>query len=141
MTFAVWCPKPLTMSEALLDTSILIGLEAGRVDPTDVPDGAAISVVTLSELHLGVLAADDPDERSHRLNTLLGAERLFEPIPIDDAVARRFAQVVDALRRKNRRAPVLDALIAATAIEHGLVLYSHDADFEPVDTLHLRIIA
>ncbi len=141
MTFAVWCPTPLTMSEALLDTSILIGLEAGRVDPTDVPDGAAISVVTLSELHLGVLAADDPDERSHRLNTLLGAERLFEPIPIDDAVARRFAQVVDALRRKNRRAPVLDALIAATAIEHGLVLYSHDSDFEPVDTLHLRIIA
>ena len=128
------------MSEALLDTSVLIGLEAGRVDSAEIPDGAAISVVTLSELHLGVLAADDPNERGHRLNTLLGAERLFEAIPIDDAVARRFAQVVVALRRKNRRAPVLDSLIAATALEHHLTLYTQDADFEPVEDLDLHII-
>jgi toxin FitB len=129
------------MSEALLDTSILIGLEAGRFDPSEVPDGAAISVVTLAELHLGVLAADEPDDRSDRLNTLLGAERLFEPIPVDDAVARRFAQVVDALRRKNRRAPVLDALIAATALEHQLTLYTQDSDFKAVDALSLHIVS
>mgnify|MGYP003460939526 CR=1 FL=1 len=129
------------MSEALLDTSILIGLEAGRVDPISIPDGAAISVVTLAELHLGVLATEDPDERSHRLTTLLAAERLFDPIPIDDSVARRFAQVVDTLRRKKRRAPVLDALIAATALEHNLTLYTQDTHFEPVDGLSLDIIA
>jgi predicted nucleic acid-binding protein len=128
------------MSEALLDTSILIGLEAGRLDPSDVPDGAAISVITLSELHLGVLAADDPDERAHRLNTLLAAERLFEPIPIDDGVARRFAQVVDSQRRKKRHSPVLDTLIAATALEHGLTLYTQDMDFDPVEDLAVRIL-
>lgn len=128
------------MSEALLDTSVLIGLEAGRVDDAEVPDGAAISVITLSELHLGVLAADDPDERRHRLTTLLAAERLFEPIPIDDAVARRFAQVVDSLRRRHRRAPVLDALIAATALEHGLTLYTQDSDFVPIEGLPVRVL-
>jgi predicted nucleic acid-binding protein len=129
------------MSEALLDTSVLIGLEAGRIDPKDVPDGAAISVITLSELHLGVLATDDPSERSHRLNTLLAAERLFEPIAVDDGVARRFAQVVDSLRRKKRRAPVLDALIAATALEHGLTLYTQDTDFEPIEGLPVHVLA
>ncbi len=125
---------------ALLDTSVLIGLESGRVEAREIPDGAAISVITLSELHLGVLAADDPDERVARLNTLLGAERLFDPIPVDDGVARRFAQIVDVLRRKQRRAPVLDALIAATALEHALILYTQDRDFEPIDALQLQII-
>ena len=41
-------------ANALLDTSVLIGLEAGRIDARQIPDGAAISVITLSELHLGV---------------------------------------------------------------------------------------
>ena len=128
------------MSEALLDTSVLVGLEAGRIEPGEVPDGAAISVITLSELHLGVLAADDPDERGARLNALLAAERPFDPIPVDDGVARRFAQIVDTLRRKRRRAPVLDTLIAATALEHALVLYTQDRDFEPIDSLQLQIM-
>ncbi len=128
------------MSDALLDTSVLIGLEAGRIEPLQIPDGAAISVITLSELHLGVLAADDPDERGARLTTLLGAERLFDPIPVDDGVARRFAQIVATLRRKKRRAPVLDTLIAATALEHALVLYTQDRDFEPIDVLQLQLI-
>ena len=134
------CQTQLTMSEALLDTSILIGMEAGRVAADSVPDNAAISVVTISELHLGVLATDDPNERAARLNTLLGAERLFEPIPIDDAVARRFAQVVDALRRSGRRAQVLDALIAATALEHDLTLYTQDRDFVAIDGLRFELI-
>ena len=127
-------------ANALLDTSVLIGIEAGRIDARQIPDGAAISVITLSELHLGVLAADDPDERGARLNTLLGAERLFDPIPVDDGVARRFAQIVHGLRRTKRRAPVLDALIAATALEHSLVLYTQDRDFEPIEALQLQFI-
>ena len=66
-----WCPTRLTMSEegaanALLDTSVLIGIEAGRIDARQIPDGAAISVITLSELHLGVLAADDPEPATQR---------------------------------------------------------------------------
>jgi predicted nucleic acid-binding protein len=56
------------------------------------------------------------------------------------SLARRFAQVVDALRRKKRRAAVLDTLIAATALEHGLTLYTQDVDFKPIEDLSLRII-
>ena len=56
-------PTRRTMPDVLLDPTVLVGLEVGRVDADAIPDGAAISVITLSELHLGVLAADDPDER------------------------------------------------------------------------------
>lgn len=74
------------------------------------------------------------------MNTPLAAECLFDPIPVDDAVTRRFAQIVDALRRRKRRAPVLDALIAATVLQHGLVLYTQDRDFEPVEALRLQLV-
>ena len=128
------------MPDALLDTTVLIGLENGRVEADQIPDHAAISVITLSELHLGVLAATDAHERAARLNTLVHAERLFDPVPVDDGVARRFAEIVDALRRGGRRAPILDVLIAATAVEHHLVLYTQDRDFTPIDALAVRLI-
>lgn len=85
--------------------------------------------MTIAELHLGVLSASEPDVRARRLQTLVFAERTFEPIPVSVTVARRFAELVAALRAEGRRAPIIDALIAATALTHGLVLYTRDAEF------------
>lgn len=56
---------------ALLDTSVLIARESGRpLDTTLIPGETAISVVTLAELHAGVLAAADTVTRAIRLATL-----------------------------------------------------------------------
>jgi len=129
------------MSDGLLDTSVLIGWEAGRIDSGRLPERAAISALTIAELHLGVLVAADSEERARRLETLVLAERAYEPIPVDAAVGRRFAEFVAALRGEGRRAPVLDALIAATAIAHGLVLYTQDADFAPFPGLESVLLA
>jgi predicted nucleic acid-binding protein len=57
----------------VLDTSVLVAREQGR-PPGDLPDQAAISVVTVAELHLGVLLADDPRVRAQRLRTLSEVE-------------------------------------------------------------------
>jgi predicted nucleic acid-binding protein len=46
---------------ALLDASVLIGAEEGPEEYT------AISVVSLTELHLGVLVAPDDDTRARRM--------------------------------------------------------------------------
>lgn len=44
-------------------------------------------------------------------------------------MAQRYAELVAALRAEGRRAPVVDALIAATAIARGLTLYALDEGF------------
>lgn len=113
----------------LLDTSVFIAREAGR-PLGGLPDGAAISVLTLAELHLGVLLADEPGVRAARVRTLGSVEALFEPLPIDAAVARTFAALVAEARRAGRRPKVMDALIAATAVAHGLPVYTQDEDFQ-----------
>ena len=113
------------MSRGVLDTSVLI---ADDVSP--LPGELAISVVSLAELHFGVLLAADDDERARRLSRLSALQRKFDPLPVDEAVAESYgllaARVVKAGRQP--RARVMDLLIAATAYAHGATLYTRNAD-------------
>jgi predicted nucleic acid-binding protein len=123
--------------KGLLDTSVFIAREAGR--PLDnLPDEPAISVITLGELHLGVLRAKDGDTRARRLRTLSRVEREFEAIPIDAEVARTFASILADARAAGRRPRAMDAWIAATAVRHGLVVFTQDADFADLPQVQVQ---
>ena len=63
-----------------------------------------ISVVTLAELTVGVLMADD-SVRPDRLATLSAVESTWDPLPVDAEVARAFARIVADLRIRRRRIP------------------------------------
>ena len=68
------------------DTSVVI---ASDVPPLEVE--LAVSSVRLAELHFGVLVASDAGARAERLRRLERVERLFDPLPVDEAVAREYA--------------------------------------------------
>lgn len=112
----------------LLDTSVFIALEGGR-PLADLPDEGRVSVITVAELRIGVLVADDPAIRARRMRTLSAVEAL-EPVPVDDATARAFAEIVADSRGRGRRPRILDALIAATALSRSMPVYTRDAGFE-----------
>lgn len=117
----------------LLDTSILIAVEAGRpIDKVRAPADAAVSVVTIAELHAGVLAARDDRTRRRRQATLDSAHG-GRVIDIDSDVAEVWADMRDHLARSRRRVPVNDLWIAATAAVHHLPVVTQDDDFDPVD--------
>ncbi len=128
-------PGPSPGERGLLDTSVFIAREGDRpLGP--LPATAAISVVTVAELHMGVLMADDPTVRARRLRTLSSVEALFEPLPIDAEVARAFAALVAEARRLGRRPKIMDTWIAATAVAHGLAVYTRDEDFLAIARVH-----
>jgi predicted nucleic acid-binding protein len=121
----------------LLDTSVFVAREAGR--PLDnLPDEPAVSVITLGELHLGVLRAKDGETRARRLRTVSRVEREFDAIPIDAEVARTFASIVAEARAAGRRPHAMDAWIAATAVRHGLVVFTRDADFVGIPQVQVQ---
>lgn len=116
------------MTAALLDTSVVVALAQERLQ-FDPPEQAAISVITLCELHHGVLAADDR-WRPRRLATLDWAIGSFDALPLGKEVAPRFGQLMDAARRMTGAKPdARDALIAATAMSRHIPVLTRDNDF------------
>lgn len=123
------------MKAGLLDTSVFIAQESGRaLGP--LPDRLAVSVVTLGELELGVLAARG-DTRAVRADTLALA-RAANPLPITEAVIGAWARLVADCRAAGlqRAVRLTDALIAATAVAHGLPVVTQDEDFDRIAAAH-----
>lgn len=112
----------------LLDTSVFIAEESGH-PVSRLPSLSAISVVTIAELQLGVLMANDASVRAQRLRTFSSVESMFEPLPIEAEVARVFAQLVAAARHQGRRPGIMDTWIAATAVANDLPVYTQDDGF------------
>jgi len=87
-------------------------------------------VVTLAELHIGVLLADEPRTTAQRMRSLSEVERGFDALPVDRDVARNFATIVADARKRGRKPKIMDAWIAATAVTHDLPVYTQDLDFD-----------
>jgi predicted nucleic acid-binding protein len=117
-------PTTTESSRGVLDTSTVLVL--GSLSETDLPDYCLITAVTLAELSVGPLLATTDSERAARQAHLQQAEADFDPIPLDAAAARAFGQVAADLRSAGRKpaARAYDALIAATALAHGLPVYT-----------------
>jgi len=104
----------------LVDTDVLIdflrGLPEARDFVRDLPFDAAISAITVAELHVGVR---DVVERT----TLQGRLETFRILPLDTEIAGH-----DGLLRRDfgrsHGVGLNDGLIAATAEVHGLKLAS-----------------
>jgi predicted nucleic acid-binding protein len=127
----------------LLDTNVVSELRkarAGRADPTVVAWAAAVptaamfvSVVTLQEIEIGVLLAERRDPAQGAILRRWLEDQVipaFEErtLPVDTAVARR-----SALLHVPDPRPVRHALIAATALVHGMSVVTRNVvDFAPM---------
>jgi predicted nucleic acid-binding protein len=123
------------VSQGLADTSVFIARESGRrLDDSSMPDELAVSIVTVGELRAGVLAANDVRVRERRLTALTAALEL-DPVPVDDDVAAQWARLRVLLRDMERRMPVNDSWIAATAMALQVPVVAQDDDYVELDGL------
>lgn len=90
-----------------------------------------IDAIVLGEISAGVLALRAGRKRALLERWLDSVVKNVECIPWDVAISRRWAKLVAELQRKGRALPLLDSMIAATALEHGLTVATRNvADFE-----------
>ncbi len=104
---------------------------------TILPAGAAISVVTFTEVFEGVYGSRDPGQAEQIFRTFLAA---LTVLPYDQRIGLRTARLRATLRASKR--PIahrsLDLVIAATALEHELPLVtSNTRDYEDIPGLRL----
>lgn len=98
-------------------------------------------MATVTELLFGVRRAKTAALRRVRLATVDAARR-FVALPYDEAVAEPLAELLARARDERRRAGAMDAIIAATALAHGLAVWTQDDDFDVLAELvpELRVV-
>jgi predicted nucleic acid-binding protein len=127
----------------LFDTDWIADFLGNRTPAVDLlqsllPDGIAISAITLMEIVEGVRGSRDPQAAEQ------GLRRFLQGVPVLDvteSIAARTGDIRLQLRRQNRQVHerALDIIIAATAIEHGLTLVVRNlAHFDDIPGLALH---
>ncbi len=116
---------------ALIDSSILVAAERGKLDLDSVlassaDEHVAIAAITASELLHGVHRAANPAQRARREAFV---ERLLEALPVvpfDLVVSRVHARVWAGLAAKGVVIGAHDLLIAATALAFDYAVVTRD---------------
>jgi predicted nucleic acid-binding protein len=117
------------VSRAILDTSVFIAREQGRPLTRALPEDVAVSVVSVAELEVGVLIAQDAQTRGRRLRTLTEVRTLAGALPIDERTASAYAQLAVGVLCDGRKPRVHDTWIAATALVNDAEVWTKDSDF------------
>ncbi|MGC8466280.1 MAG: type II toxin-antitoxin system VapC family toxin [Acidimicrobiales bacterium] len=129
------------MATGLLDTSVVIDWDDASVQRV-LPEGLAVSSITLAELAAGPILATTVNEQARRQARLQQVEATFALVPFDTAAARSFGQIVAAIASIGRthRSRMGDLLIAAIAHANAFDLYTRNsADFVGLESL-IRVI-
>lgn len=128
----------------LIDSSILIAHERGRLDVTQHLQGRAdeefyVSVVTASELLHGVHRATDPAVRARRSAFVEALLERFPMLGIELATARTHARLWADLAAAGTLIGPNDLWLAATAVTHGLSLVTANVrEFQRVPGLDVE---
>jgi predicted nucleic acid-binding protein len=121
----------------LIDANVLS--EPTRVAPSPkviawlsaIEGDFVVDSIVLGEIYLGILALPAGRKRGRLEQWFEQVAGAVECLPWDAAVSRRWARLVISLRQKGRTMPLLDAMIAATALEHGLTVATRNfRDFQ-----------
>ena len=120
----------------LLDTCVVSELGRKRPDRRvlrwmrDAQDDLQfLSVLTIGELRKGVAKAADPTRREtirRWIDEEIAVTFSDAILPVDLAVAERWGSLCGEAERRGRPRPAIDALLAATALVHGLTLVTRN---------------
>jgi hypothetical protein len=135
------------VSGFLLDTNVISELVRPRPDSRVVKwiDSTAesllyLSVLTLGEIRTGITSLVDGRRRvsleswlDHDF-TIRFSDRI---LPIDSAVADRWGRISANAKAKGSPMPVIDGLLAATAIQFDLTVVSRDETFHEIPSLEV----
>lgn len=81
-----------------------------------------VDSIIVGELRIGILTLPRGRKRDRLEQWFETVVETIECIPWDVTISRRWAALVVELRQKGETVPLLDGMIAATALQHDLVV-------------------
>ena len=90
-----------------------------------------VDPIIVGELRIGILALPKGRKREKLEQWFETLVETIDCLPWDATVSRRWAALVVELKRKGLTVPLLDGMIAATALQHDLVVATRNTrDFK-----------
>jgi predicted nucleic acid-binding protein len=90
-----------------------------------------VDSLILGELCIGILALPRGRKRTQLEQWFEALVRTIDCLPWDATIARRWALLVVDLKRRGEPLPLLDGMIAATALQHDLTIATRNTrDFK-----------
>ena len=86
-----------------------------------------VDSIVLGELCIGIQALPSGRKRARLEQWFEALAETIECLPWDGVICRRWARLVVDLRRRGEPLPLLDGMIAATALAHGLTVATRNA--------------
>jgi tRNA(fMet)-specific endonuclease VapC len=124
----------LEVSHVLLDTSAYSAFKRGRTEAVQAvrqAESLHLTSVVLGELKAGFRAGRHAQRNEAELRLFLASPRVHT-VPVDEETAERYAVIWDGLRGAGTPIPTNDVWIAASAMQHGLIVLTADRHFQRV---------
>jgi len=121
----------------LLDTNVLIAFlqgETGVVESVNAADEIYTSCMAVGELRYGARKSGRMIENLTRIEALVSDVVV---LGCDVETARQYGDIKSRLHARGRPIPDNDVWIAATSVQHQLVLVTRDAHFGDLPELEL----
>lgn len=129
----------------LIDTSILIEAERGRLDidshlAKHDTDDSFISAISVSELLHGVHRANSEVIQNKRSAYVESTFNRFPILAVDTSIARQHAHLWAALEKVGKMIGQHDLWLAATCLVHGLsIVTANVREFQRVEGLEVEV--
>jgi len=101
-----------------------------------------VDSIIVGELYVGILALPRGRKRTQLEQWFGDVVQTIDCLPWDATISRRWAKLVVDLRQKGDKLPLLDSMIAATALQHDLTVATRNTrDFNKTDVQVLNPFA
>ena len=99
-------------------------------------EGLAISIISVAEVYQGIYGGRRPEQNEETFRKFLAQGVTM--LNLDEETCKTFAREQVRLRRLGMRVEDMDILIAATALRHGLIVLTNNAQhFHRVERLEI----
>jgi predicted nucleic acid-binding protein len=126
----------------LLDTSAYSAFMRGHPDIKHVLQQAEaiyFNPIVLGELRAGFRRGRRLEKNEETLGTFMDSPRVHL-VSLDEDTSERYAVILNTLWRAGTPIPTNDVWIAASAMQHGLAIFTTDAHYQRVPQVLVRYV-
>ena len=130
------------MKRILIDTNIYAAFKRNEPIAVEVlrrVEYIGINTIVLGEILGGFKGGNKEAENKKELNQFLDSQRVYI-LEIDEETAEFYAKIYWDLKKKGNPIPTNDMWVVASAMRHGLSLFTYDEHFNNINGLILQNI-